>query len=71
MKKGDKVKVLPNKKYGVVDRVENGVIYLKGSNRPYMRGQLAYADEEPTPNDDVISEILANYAGRTIEGEMK
>lgn len=50
MEKGDKVKVLPNKKYGVVDRIEEGFIFLVDDHRPYMRGQLAYVEEEPTPN---------------------
>ena len=44
MKRGDKVIVLPNKKIGIIDKVEDGFFFLEGSNRPYMRGQLDYHD---------------------------
>ena len=34
--------MLPNKKVSIVDRVEDGFIFLEGSNRPYLRPQLDY-----------------------------
>lgn len=46
MKIGDRVRVLPNKKIGVVTRIDGDFIYLDNVNRPYVEEQLEVTENE-------------------------
>ena len=47
MEKGDKVVIKPHHDVYIVEKVDEGFIWVNG--RPYMRGQLDYAEEQYKP----------------------
>ena len=69
MEKGDKVVILPRQllasdNEGIVEKVDDGFIWVNG--RPYMRGQLDYADDD---TEIEVMRMFAHLGGRTLNGK--
>jgi hypothetical protein len=65
MEKSDKVVIKPHHEVYIVEKVDDGFIWVNG--RPYMRGQLDYAECDDV--DFEVMRMLAHYGGRTINGK--
>ena len=65
MEKGDKVVIKPHHEVYIVEKVEDGFIWVNG--RPYMRDQLDYADDDDTEIE--VMRMFAHLGGRTLNGK--